>query len=60
MKRTFAQLIDAYGNASFEAGAWEEDDEESYETVHHRVQEARAELEKALRKAGLPIAAVAA
>lgn len=57
-RKTIEQLIDAYGNASFECGEWSEGDEDTYETVHARAQSARNVLLNALRKAGLPTQAM--
>lgn len=55
--RSFEELIKAYGDATFECGAWVDNDDETYETVHARSMVAHTNLVAALRKAGLPVGA---
>ncbi len=45
-----AKMLTAYGNASFDCGAWTDEDGEPYGDVHARASAARAKLEAVLNR----------
>jgi hypothetical protein len=59
VSRTFDQLITAYGEAEFDLGTCGNADDAVRQVSRAQRDAARAELVKALRRAGLPVGAVA-